>query len=230
MYWKNKMPFAGYWQQDVAYHIQASIDEGSDIVGGEEQLEYSKDSPDTLRFVYFNLYQNAFQPGSYLDDIQKNNGVKVRYGKYEKAKEGTLIDKITSGDILLRTQLDNTVMKVFLDKPLAPNESVTFDIKFRTFFDTGSTRRRMKKYKAYGYTHYKMAVNGTQRYVSTTVRAAGTLTSTSTGNLDGDYGSFDVELTFASNYVVEATGILQNEKEVLPDTLKAKLQNQKFQG
>ena len=227
MYWKNKIPFPGYWQQDVAYHIQASIDEGSDIVGGEEQLEYFNNSPDTLRFVYFNLYQNAFQPGSYLDDLQKNNGVKVKYGKYEKAKEGMLIDKISSADVPLHTQLDNTVMKVYLDKPLAPNQSVTFDIKFRTFFDTGSTRRRMKKYRAYGFTHY----NGCQWYPKICVydRKSGWNTDQHLNReFYGDFGSFDVELTFASNYVVEATGILQNEKEVLPDTLKAKLQIRNF--
>ena len=87
MYWKNKMPFPGYWQQDVAYKIKANIDEATDIVGGEEQLTYFNNSPDTLYFVYFNLYQNAFQPGSYLDDLQIHNGEKVRYGKYEKAKD-----------------------------------------------------------------------------------------------------------------------------------------------
>ena len=26
-YWKNKMPHAGYWQQDVHYRIKANIDE-----------------------------------------------------------------------------------------------------------------------------------------------------------------------------------------------------------
>ena len=30
-YWKNKMPHAGYWQQDVHYEIKASIDEKTDI-------------------------------------------------------------------------------------------------------------------------------------------------------------------------------------------------------
>lgn len=227
MYWKNKMPYAGYWQQDVAYKIKATIDEGSDIVGGEEHLTYYNNSPDTLYFVYFNLYQNAFQPGSYLDDLQRHNDVKPKYGRYEKKQEGTLIDKIESNDEPLRTQLDNTVMKVFLTRPLAPNQSVTFDINFRTFFDAGSTRRRMKKYKAYGFTHY----NGCQWYPKICVydRKSGWNTDQHLNReFYGDYGSFDVELTFASNYVVEATGVLQNEKEVLPDTLKAKLNIRNF--
>ncbi|MCW3125769.1 MAG: hypothetical protein JWO03_1427 [Bacteroidetes bacterium] len=227
MYWKNKMPYPGYWQQDVEYHIQATIEENIDIVGGEEQLTYFNNSPDTLYFVYFNLYQNAFQPGSYLDDLQRHNGVEPRYGKYEKSKEGTLIDRITSDEEVLRTQLDNTVMKVFLNKPLAPNKSMEFDIRFRTFFDTGSTRRRMKKYKAYGFNHY----NGCQWYPKICVydRKSGWNTDQHLNReFYGDFGSFHVELTFASNYVVEATGILQNEKEVLPDTLKAKLQIRNF--
>ncbi|MFK5047905.1 hypothetical protein ACI4CD_29790, partial [Klebsiella pneumoniae] len=76
------------------------------------------------------------------------------YGKYEREREGTRIDKISVDDNELKTYLDNTVEKVFLNKPLAPNQSVTFNIGFRTFFDAGSTRRRMKKYKAYGFTHY----------------------------------------------------------------------------
>jgi aminopeptidase N len=228
MYWKNKLPFAGYWQQDVAYRIKANIDETTDIVSGEEQLTYFNNSPDTLYYVYFNLYQNAFQPGAYLDDLQKHNGEKVKYGKYEKAKEGTLIDQMSSGDKPLKTQLDNTVLKVFLDRPLAPNQSTTFNIKFRTFFDAGSTRRRMKKYKASdGSTHY----NGCQWYPKICVydRKSGWNTDQHLNReFYGDFGSFDVELTFASNYVVEATGLLQNEKEVLPDTLKAKLQIRNF--
>ena len=228
MYWKNKMPFAGYWQQDVAYKIKANIDETTDIVGGEEQLSYFNNSPDTLYFVYFNLYQNAFQPGSYLDNLQHQNGEHVKYGKYEKAKEGILIDQMSSGDKALKTQLDNTVMKVFLDKPLAPNQSTVFNIKFRTFFDKGSTRRRMAKYKASdGSTHY----NGCQWYPKMCVydRKSGWNTDQHLNReFYGDFGSFDVELTFSSNYVVEATGVLQNEKEVLPDTLKAKLQIRNF--
>jgi aminopeptidase N len=228
MYWKNKMPFAGYWQQDVAYRIKANIDETLDVVGGDEQLTYFNNSPDTLRFVYFNLYQNAFQPGSYLDDLQIHNGEKVKYGKYEKNKQGTIIDQMSAGDVPLKTKLDNTVLKVFLDKPLAPNESTTFTIKFRTFFDAGSTRRRMKEYKSpEGHMHY----NGCQWYPKICVydRKSGWNTDQHLNReFYGDFGSFDVELTFASNYVVEATGILQNEKEVLPDDLKAKLQIRNF--
>lgn len=221
-YWKNRRPFPGYWQQDVYYHIKANIDETTDIITGEEHLTYWNNSPDTLYFVYFNLYQNAFQPGSYLDNLQRNNDVKPTYGKYERTKLGTVIDEMKTGDAVLKTQLDNTVIKVWLDKPLPPKTKRQFDIKFRTFYDTGSTRRRMKKYKVAGFTHY----NGCQWYPKMCVydRKSGWNTDQHLNReFYGDFGTFDVELTFASNYVVEATGVLQNESEVLPDTLKKKL-------
>ena len=44
----------------------------------------------------------------------------------------------------------------------------------------------------------------------------------------GDFGCYDVELTFASNYVVGATGFLQNREDVLPKELRAKLDVENF--
>ena len=221
-YWKNRRPFPGYWQQDVHYKIKANIDETTDIINGEEHLTYTNNSPDTLYFVYFNLYQNAFQPGSYLDNLQKNNGVNPTYGKYERTKLGTVIDEMRTGDVNLKTQLDNTVIKVWLDKPLLPRTKRNFDVKFRTFWDTGSTRRRMKKFTVAGARHY----NGCQWYPKICVydRKSGWNTDQHLNReFYGDFGTFDVALTFSSNYVVEATGVLQNEKEVLTDALRQKL-------
>ncbi len=223
LYWNNRKQFEGYWQQDVHYKMKATLNDSTDIITGEEQLNYFNNSPDTLYYVYFNLYQNAFQPGSYLDNLEKNNDAHVTYGKYEKKKLGTLIDEIKNKDsVSLHTQLDNTILKVFLDEPMAPNSSKIFQIKFRTFYDGGSTRRRMKKYKAWSANHY----NGCQWYPKICVydRKAGWNTDQHLNReFYGDYGTFDVELTFASKYVLEATGVLQNESEVLPDSLKKKL-------
>lgn len=221
-YWKNKLPFDGYWQQDVHYSIKANVDETTDVITATEQLTYWNNSPDTLYFVYFHLYQNAFQPGSYLHDLQVHNDIHPHYGKYEKDKLGTAIDEIAIGTDTLKTQLDNTILKVFLTKALLPGKSVDFSIRFRSFYDSGTTRRRMKKYKVSGFTHY----NGCQWYpkICAYDRKAGWNTDQHMNReFYGDYGTFDVELTFASNYVLEATGVLQNEGEVLPDTLKKKL-------
>ena len=90
-YWKNKMPHAAYWQQDVHYNITANIDETTDIISANQSLTYWNNSPDDLDVVYFHLYQNAFQPDSYYDDLQKQNGKAPKYGKYESQKLGTIV-------------------------------------------------------------------------------------------------------------------------------------------
>lgn len=221
-YWKNKMPFPGYWQQDVHYRIDARIDEKTDIIRGTERLTYWNNSPDTLSFVYFHLYQNAFIPGSYLDDLQCHNHQPVNYGRYEKNGLGTTVDSIRSEGVLLKTELDNTILKVWLPKPLLPGTSTDISLSFTSFYDAGSTRRRMKRYNAWGFKHY----NGCQWYPKICVydRKSGWNTDQHLNReFYGDFGTFDVNLTFASNYIVEATGVLQNEQEVLPDELKKKL-------
>ncbi|MBL0309827.1 MAG: M1 family peptidase [Bacteroidetes bacterium] len=221
-YWKNRTPHGAYWQQDVHYRIKASINDSTNIITGTQQLTYTNNSPDTLYFLFFNMYQNAFQPGSYLDNLQKNNGEKVRYGKYEKMKLGIEVSNIRDGGDSLITELDNTVMKVFLKKPILPGSSRTLDMRFTTYYENGSTRRRMKSYQVWQYKHF----NGCQWFPKICVydSKSGWNTDQHLGReFYGDFGTYDVDLTFPNDYILEATGVLQNESEVLPDSLKKKL-------
>lgn len=230
MYWKNKLPNSGYWQQDVYYKINANIDETTDIITGNETLVYYNNSPDTLHELYFHLYQNAFQPGSYLHYLQEANGVQPTYGKYEASKQGITIEKIqlyNNTSLQLETEIDNTILKVKLPASLLPNDSIKLNINFRTFYERGSTRRRMKMYDAWGFKHY----NGCQWYPKICVYDAHSGWNTDqhlNREFYGDFGTFEVALTFASNYIVEATGVLINENEMLPDSLKKKLQIENF--
>ncbi|MCI5055919.1 MAG: hypothetical protein MRY83_07405, partial [Flavobacteriales bacterium] len=153
-YWKNKKPNKDYWQQDVHYTIKAKIDEQTDIITGNEKLEYWNNSPHDLSYVYFHLYQNAFQPGSYYDELHKNNKIKPSFGKYESEKKGTEILKIQINGVDLKYELDNTILKVQLPEVLPSHESIVFDIDFKTYFDKGSMRRRMKRFNSSGFTHY----------------------------------------------------------------------------
>ena len=218
-YWKNRKPFEGYWQQDVYYRITAEVDDVLDIISGEEELTYVNNSPDTLTFVYFHLYQNAFQPGSYYEELKLANGVKTDYGRWEKEKKGTVIEKIESENAALRTELDNTILKVYLQKPLMPEGSITFSIGFKTYYGDGEDRRRMQLFTSWGFKHY----NGAQWYPKISVydrKFGWTADQHMNKEFYGDYGTFDVALTFPNIYIVEATGLLQNKEEVLPDSLR----------
>lgn len=228
MYWKNHPPYLGYWQQDVYYKLKANIDDATDIIDGTEELIYWNNSPDTLTFVYFHLYQNAFQPGSYTDDLHKNNEFPIKYGKYESQGLGTTVDNILVDGQPARVEMDNTVMKVWLTKPLRPGYATKISMNFKTYFDNGgSIRRRMKMYSQFGNKHY----DGVHWYPRIAVydRKFGWETDQHlTREFYGDYGVFDVELSFANNYIVDATGVMTNEQEMLPPDLRQKLDISNF--
>ncbi|MEZ5172505.1 MAG: M1 family metallopeptidase [Bacteroidia bacterium] len=227
-YWKNRKPFEGYWQQDVHYSIKAKIDEQKDQVIAGMQLNYFNNSPDTLRFVYFHLYQNAFQPGSYAEDLYKTNHYPVRFGPYEAEGKGTEILSMKSNGQDLKMEFDNTIVKVWLPQDLLPGSSASFDISFITYFDyRGNIRRRMKEYGSYGFKHF----NGVHWYPRICVydRKFGWTTDQHLGKeFYGDYGTYEVELEFSEDFVVGATGALVNPKDVFPGDLRDRLDISNF--
>ncbi|MBL4578560.1 MAG: hypothetical protein JKX74_08810, partial [Flavobacteriales bacterium] len=132
-----------------------------------------------------------------------------------------------------KSELDNTILKVYLPGKLASGESMKFNIDFNTYFDFGGVRRRMKVFYSWGndldsgYKHY----DGVHWYprISVYDKKFGWTTDQHLGHeFYGDFGTFDVELTFASNYVVGATGSLQNRNKVLPPDLRARLDISNF--
>ncbi len=226
-YWKNRKPIEGYWQQDVHYKINASLDDKTDIIEATEELTYYNNSPDELAFVYFHLYNNAQTKGSYLENLYKNNNLKVKFGKYQEQGLGTVVSKISTNGVDLKMELDNTVLKVYLPTPLKSGENITFKLIFKTYFDNGSIRNRMKMFNAFGYKHYDV-VHWYPR-ISVYDRKAGWDTDQHMDHeFYGDYGTFDVAFTFPNNYILDATGMLLNKKDVLPDDLRAKLDIKNF--
>ncbi|MCB0698020.1 MAG: M1 family metallopeptidase, partial [Chitinophagaceae bacterium] len=227
MYWQNRKPDAAYWQQDVHYTIDARIDEEKHTIHAGEKLEYWNNSPDTLQYVYFHLWQNAFVKGSYLHKLEIANKVKPKLGEYEQEGLGCVVEDIEVDGQNVELDLDNTILKVYLPKPLLPGGKTTFTMKFTTYWDNGDTRRRMKMYDAWGAMHY----NGVQWFPKMCVydRKFGWDTYQHLNKeFYGDFGQYDVSLNFPSNYVVEATGAIQNRKEVLPEELREKLDVKNF--
>lgn len=252
-YWKNRKPYEGYWQQDVHYRINATLLDSVDVIEAAETLTYDNNSPDTLKVVYFHLYQNAFLKGGYLQQLNRANKFYQRFGKYEGDGKGTeileiginkavvplpytdeqgnraAIDPIIN-KVELQHRIDYSIMEVQLAEPLLPGASITFNIKFKTYFDNGGDqRRRMKLFDAYGNKHY----DGVHWYPRICVydRKFGWETDQHLGKeFYGDFGTYEVELNFPSYYVLDATGLLLNREEVLPADLRAKLDISNFKN
>lgn len=227
MYWKNRPPYPGYWQQDVHYKITAALNDKAGVVSGTEELTYWNNSPDTLKVVYFHLYANSQVKGSYNSMVYTANKIRNWYGQYERQGKGIEVTRMESDGQKLSMVLDNTILKVYLNKPLPPNSDMKFNIDFNTYFDVGSIRRRMKVFDHNGLKHF----DGVHWYprISVYDRKEGW---DENQHLDhefyGDYGTFDVSLTMPGNYILGATGTLLNQDQVLPADLRQKLDIKNF--
>ena len=227
LYWKNRKPFEGYWQQDVHYNIKAEINDSTDILSGVEELTYWNNSPYNISFVYFHLYSNAQTKDSYAADLYKNNNYNLKFGKYRSQNLGTQVESASVNGQELKTELDNTILKVYLPKVLNSGESVTIKINFKTYFDKEAIRNRMKLFNSFGKKHFDV-VHWYPRVTVIDRKFGWTTDQHMDHEFYGDFGSFHVEMTLPNDYVAEGTGILINEKEMLPDSLRKKLDISNF--
>ncbi|MFW6019996.1 MAG: M1 family metallopeptidase [Bacteroidales bacterium] len=219
-----------YWQQETNYTIDATINTETDILSGHERLVYYNHSPHELNTLYFHLYQNAFQPGSYLDNKQNNyNNPIWGLGRYESQGKGIEVSGITVNGKKVATSTDNTILEVSLNKPIKPGDSAIVEMDFKTYFDIEAGWRRMRVYETYGVKSY----NGAHWYprISVYDRKFGwTADQHMVHEFYGDFGKYDIQITLPEHYILDATGILQNEEEVLPEKLKEKLDLSNFKN
>jgi len=226
-YWKNRKPYEGYWQQDVDYSIKAKLIDTANVIVGDETLTYYNNSPDELPFVFFHLYSNANTKNSYLADQYKNNKIPLSFGPYRERGLGTTVDKIASDGQDLKTELDNTVLKVWLATPLKPGESTSIQIKFKTFFDYETIRNRMKLFGVSGYKHFDL-VHWYPRISVYDKKQGWDTDQHMDREFYGDFGTFNVELSLPNHYICDGTGVLLNENEMLPADLRQKLDIKNF--
>ncbi|MDB5274292.1 MAG: pepN [Chitinophagaceae bacterium] len=227
-YWKNKKTNPGYWQQDVHYKIHTALDDSADVLDALfYELTYWNNSPDTLREMYFHIYQDAFRPGSYYHELSKENHVAVKFGKKEEQGLTTIVSNVTVNGQSLKIIQDNTVFKIILSQALIPGDSVQVHMNFKTWFDTGSMRRRMKTYSEFNSKHF----DGVHWYPTVCVYDAHSGWNTDQ-DLDKEYynefGTFDIALQLPQEYICDGTGEIVNYKEVLPDSLRAALDLKNF--
>ncbi|MEY4003500.1 MAG: aminopeptidase, partial [Bacteroidota bacterium] len=115
LYWKNKKPYEGYWQQDVYYQIKADLNDVDETITGTLRLVYYNNSPHALSEAYFHLYQNAVQPGSLVDELYNKNKTPHIFGPYEKEKKGTEVFSVLVNGAAVDFNIDYTVLKTALD-------------------------------------------------------------------------------------------------------------------
>src|SRR5688500_16903361 len=135
---------SAYWQQKVKYAMDIDMNVQTNRFTGKQKLEYWNNSPDTLNRVFYHLYFNAFQPGSMMDSRSRRQGTiqagrsadwdpRVKDRIQHLKPDETGYQKITSLKMNGRPQkfeVEETILKVKLDKPILPRSKVVFDMVF----------------------------------------------------------------------------------------------------
>ncbi len=121
-----------YWQQDVHYNMQVSLDTEEHQLAGTSHIVYTNHSPDTLRQFYLILYPNAFKVGSVKHREALQTYWRGRISEYNPS--GIDISSLTltmpSGATTSSFKVDDTILEVQLPKPLAPGAQLTLDLKW----------------------------------------------------------------------------------------------------
>lgn len=203
------------WQQRVEYYMEVDMDVNTNQFTGDQTLKYYNNSPDTLTKVYFHLYLNAFQPGSMMDVRSRSiedPDRRVRDRIYHLKEDEIGYHKIESlkqDGKKLSYSIDGTVMMVELKKPILPGASTTFDMTFNSqaplqIRRTGRDNAEGVRYSMSQWfpkiAEYDRAGWHTHPYIAR--------------EFYSPWGDYEVKITIDSDYVVGATGVLQNPQEI----------------
>ena len=219
---------SGYWQQKVDYKMDVSMDVKNYQYKGKQELIYTNNSSDTLKRVFYHLYNNAFQPGSEMDariqnisdpDSRMVNVLKTADGKEIKQSRISKLQpneigllKITNfkqDDVSAKSKEVGTILEVDLAQPILPGKSTVFTLDFEGQVPVQIRRsgRNNKEGVALSMSQWypKIAEFDFEGWHADPYIAR---------EFHGVWGNFDVKITIDKNYILGGTGYLQNKNEI----------------
>ena len=207
------VPGEAYWQQRTDYSIKATLE--GNVISGTETITYTNNSPDSLTSLWVQLDQNLFREDSYGAQRAEEG---ARHGGFFD-NGGFEIASVTlgRGDELSipEYRIEDTMMEVFLEEALEPfgqQLELTVDFAFE-IPETGGDR--MGRLDIRRGTVYELAQWYPRMFTYDDVKGWNRSPFLGQGEWYLEYGDFDVELVVPRNFVVLATGELQNPEEVL---------------
>lgn len=220
-------PNPGYWQQQADYKMELSMDVKTFLYKGTQVLEYTNNSNDTLKKVFYHLFPNAFQPGSEMDirlqtitdpDKRMIKTFKVEDKEVKESRISLLkpdqigylkISNFKQEGVVASTKVVGTILEVTLVKPLLPKSKTTFSLDFDG--QVPEQIRRSGRNSSEG-----VALSMTQWYPKICeFDFEGWHADPYIGReFHGVWGNYDVKITIDKAYTLGATGYLQNKNEI----------------
>jgi hypothetical protein len=117
----------------VRYRIAATLDDKAGIVTGTATVSYRNLTSDTLGAVWFHVYPEAFRDrgSEYARELEAMGRFEFALAA-DRDRGWLAVDTVISQSRVVLVSRAGTELGLFLAPPLAPGESLTFDIGFRT--------------------------------------------------------------------------------------------------
>lgn len=217
----------GYWQQHVNYMMDIDVDAENYQYNGTQKLIYTNNSPDTLNYVFYHLFFNAFQPGSEMDirlqhiadpdrrmvdnsGTRENPVFESRIAKLKPDEMGYLkVHSLQQNSAEVSYEVIGTILKVTLNEPILPGEQTTFDMDF-----SGQVPVQIRR--AGRNNKNSVALSMAQWYPKMVeYDFEGWHANAYIGReFHGVWGDYDVKITIDKDYILGGTGYLQNPNEI----------------
>ena len=218
-------PGPSYYQQQADYTMHIEIDDQKQELYGKETITYHNNSPQQLEYLWLQLDQNKRSPHS---PSKKRNNTFVEPA-YEPSKFiDTYMTSPFEGGFHIENVLDalgkplpytinQTMMRVDLPKPLAPNTKITFSIQWHYKINNYQIVEGRSGYEYFPKDDnylYVIAQFFPRMAAYNDIEGWQNQQFWGDGEFALTFGNYDVAITVPSDHIMEATGELQNRREV----------------
>ncbi|MFT3904591.1 MAG: M1 family metallopeptidase [Niabella sp.] len=202
-----------YWQQDLKYDINVTLDDKAKTLDGNVNIQYKNNSPDTLNFIWFHIWPNAYKnkTTALFQQILNDNS------RREKLPEPLVYGSINGLNFKVDGKVAKTeahpnpqyidIIKVLLPSPLLPGATAQVQTPFKVKLPTYFSRS--------GFADGQFMI--CQWYPKPAVydkKGWHEFPYLDMGEFYSEYADYKVNITLPAAYVVGATGVLQTEDEL----------------
>ncbi len=213
-----------YWQNRADYKMDIELDDEKQIIYGKETITYHNASPDALSYLWLQLDQNMRAKDSDTYKVRQSqieNEVSSRtLNSLDPQFDGgfKIVSVVNMNNQPVPHIINKTMMRVFLEQPLKPGQSYSFQIKW--WYNIND---RMAMGGRSGYEYFKEDDN----YLYTIAQFFPRMCMYNDvygwqnkqflgrGEFTLSFGDYDVKISVPADHLIASTGELQNARDVL---------------
>ena len=223
-----------YWQQQADYKIDVEIDDVNQRLIGKETITYKNNSPDTLDYLWVQIEQNIFAKNS--ESEKTKTAPNLANGESLTSLE-QLAARTFDGEVHISAVKDgnnkplshkviNTMMRIDVPSPIKPGGTFVFKIDW----DYKINNQRIFGGRG-GYEYFSADNNFLYENAHWFPRMAAYYDVhgwqnhqfLGSGEFTLEFGDYEVNITVPNDHIVSATGVLQNQAEVLTAAQRKRL-------